>query len=177
MTTRDIKRRRPLYATEIRQDAGEALRLTARQGKVRAQVYGLNKADESRQSNGHTDGVVGRFYGYVRSAVREARAGAGPLIAGAMMVAEEEALKLPAPEIRRRLLECLAQEVHAQAEGDRAQYRLVVALGENPADLREALEAYDAATRSETAAHAEALVYGRALRVARGWREGPEVRS
>ena len=73
----------------------------------------------------------------------------------------------------QRLWEIGDELAQTQSGEDLAQHALAVALGENGPSLRGALEAYDDAVRHETAAHVDTLIYARALRVIRGWREAP----
>jgi hypothetical protein len=162
---------------QVRAEAGQALRWSARRQKRIAYALGAHESRVSRECAGE-DGRVSRFYEAVRKLVREGSTTAGHVIAGAMVVAEEEALDLPSDEIRRRLIDALAQESHSQAREDVAQHALAVALGGNGKELEAALVEYDAAVRHETGHHVEVLVYARALMVVRGWREGPgRVRS
>ncbi len=154
-------------------DAGWALAHTAPMQKHLRPLMGLDKGTLSRMCSGEKPSAVSRFYDLVRAVVRDNRADAGHLIAGAMLVAEEEACKLPSTEIRSRLMEALAQETHTQAGEDVAQHQLAVALGENGPGLRAAIETYDDAVRHETAKHVDVLVYARALMRIRGWRVAP----
>ena len=161
-------------ATHWTHDAGWALAHTAPlQKHLRPLLGDVDKSIVSRMVSGEKPSAVSHFYDLVRAVVRDNRADAGHLIAGAMVVAEEEACKLPSDEVRRRLMESLAQETVTQSGEDVAQHALAVALGENGPSLRGALEAYDDAVRHETAAHVDTLIYARALRVIRGWREAP----
>ncbi len=155
---------------QVRRDAGWALGASAPMQKHLVQLTGLDKGTVSRMVSGEKASAVSRFYELVRTVVRDSRANVGHLISGAMLVAEEEACRLPSPEVRRRLLEALAQESISEGAENVAQHRLAVALGENTADLRAALEAYDVAVRHEMGPHVNALVYARALMVIRGWR-------
>lgn len=152
-------------------DASQALRWSAPQQKQIARALGEHPSDICRQVNGQKDGRVSRFYDCVRALVRDGHTDAGHLIAGAMLVAEEEAVRsLPEEEIRRRLLSALAQESLVEGEENAAQHRLSVALGEDSDDLRTALEHYDEVVRRENGHDINAVVYARALRCVRGWR-------
>jgi hypothetical protein len=159
---------------EVRREAGEALRWSAPRQKHIGHALGMDKADVSRECSGVQDGRASKFYELVRQVVRDGKTDAGMLIAGAMAVAEEEAVRsLTGPEIRARILDALAQETLTQAAEDIASHRLVMAISENSKDLRAALEGFDEACRKETGKHIDVLVYTRALRVVRGWRAKP----
>lgn len=154
-----------------RRDAGQAIRWSSVLQKQVARALGEHPSDVSRQVNGQRDGRVSRFFDAVRQLVRDGHADAGHLIAGAMLVAEEEAVSsLSEEEIRRRLLSALAQESLVEGEENAAQHRLSVALGEDSDDLRAALEHHDEVVRRENGHDINAIVYSRALRVVRGWR-------
>lgn len=164
---------RPKYAVQRDREAGWALRASSTSQKVLTAVLACDKSWTSRQCNGHPNGAVQRFFETVRKLVADGRTDAGHVIAGALAVAEEEACKLPTDVIRARLYHALTEETRAQAEEDRAEYRVVRALHDDPTDLRAALEAHDEAIRQESGWHITALIYNRALRVARGWRAAP----
>lgn len=162
-------RANPRESFAVRKEAGFAIKYTAPAQKHTAEVLGLTPSGMSRRVSGEISGTIGDFYEVVRAVVRDRRTGCGHIITGAMLVAQEEATKLPEPEIRARLKDAIAQESITEGNENVAQHRLALALG-GDGDLRAALENYDAAVRHEQAAHIEALVYGRALAAKRGWR-------
>lgn len=186
---RDRRRREPTRAPyvprHVNEEAGQALAECAAAQQVLAHVLSISESWVSRQVNGHPSGAAQRFYQAVRDLTRAHKTDAGALIAGALAVATEEALELGFREILGRLNHALHREAAAEGRENAATGRVQQLLGrlsevpeEDPrrpeleADLREAMEQHDAATREEMGWHITALIYSRALRAHMGWRAG-----
>lgn len=188
-TNRRDRRRRdraaPTYAPRhLNEEAGWALGQCAAAQQVLAHVLSISESWVSRQVHGHESGAAQRFYQAVRDLTAAHKTDAGALIAGALAVATEEAVDLAFTEILRRLSHALAREAAAEGRENEATGRVQQLLGRLSAmpdgrpngstldaELREAMQEHDRATREEMGWHITALIYSRALRVHMGWRK------
>jgi hypothetical protein len=167
----------------LRLDAGWSIADTAPRQKILADVLGVTQPNVSRQKNGQQDGTVADMHEVVRRAVREKNADAGALIAGCMVVAEDEASQLPLHEIIHRLCCALAQETAFECEENLAERELLIALGvlianveptvRQLTEVRATAEQYERRACREIGRQIDAILYARALLRHFGWRYQP----
>lgn len=159
-----------ILGPEARREVGQAVRWSAPQQKHISRALGMHHSDVSRMCSGQPSYIT-RTHETVRQLVRDNPTDAGQLLWSFMLTAEDEACKLPLEEVRRRYIEACAQETLEQSDEDVATHHAVVAVCEGAPNEREALEAQDEALRKEGGCHVDVLIYNRAYRVARGWRQ------
>lgn len=162
--------------------AGWALENSASLQRFIADALEVSPATVSRYISEDRGPVTG-FYTLVEKLAVYRKSDAGHVIGGAFEAAVAAVSgDLSVDEIRARLYNALMQETRAQAEEDRAEHRVAVALGrtsspdaspEDFAELSAALDEHEHATRDETGWHLTALAYNRALRKMLAPTEGP----
>lgn len=153
-----------------RRIAGWALEHAAPKQKHVAEILGVSQSTVSRYVSADLDSDTSRFYEIVGRMVKDRRAHAGSLIAGALSAATEAATGLTVEECWGCLNAASDTETKATLAEDVAQHRVLRAIARcgaddaTPADLEElsdALTEWDEQTCQKVAAHAVCLYYAR----------------